>query len=262
MRRTNRVTRFSVIPIFILVTTLIPFSITAQTKIKQKSVQSVSLSPVNTQEMIELFSTLNTPDFPTWLDSNTLLAPDLQSSDEQFARATWLAQLHIVQDQAACDRLHQQAASVLKLFHRQHTIRFFIYLDDYPNIQTIAGSYLAASTGLIQLLKRDSPDNSQLNGLVAHELARTIHQNQFVEAWKHEDFQTVRSFELFYDAVATSALNHLWLQSEQYALVLERMTRNTTGRETDPIRHPTLDQRQSLIRTITHAQRSAVIAIK
>ena len=28
------------------------------------------------------------------------------------------------------------------------------------NIQTIAGSYLGASTGLIQLLKRDSPDNS------------------------------------------------------------------------------------------------------
>ena len=139
------------------------------------------LNPINTQQMIEFFSKLKTPDFPAWLYSTTRSAPDLQSSDKHFARATWLAQLHIVQDQETCDQLHQRAVPVLKLFHRLHTIRFFIYLDDYPNIQTIAGSYLGVSTGLIRLLKRDSRDNSQLNALVAHELARTIHQDRFVE---------------------------------------------------------------------------------
>jgi len=249
----------------ILLSTFTPCSITAQTTTNQTPVnipvQSVPLNPINTQQMIEFFSKLKTPDFPAWLYSTTRSAPDLQSSDKHFARATWLAQLHIVQDQETCDQLHQQAVPVLKLFHRLHTIRFFIYLDDYPNIQTIAGSYLGVSTGLIRLLKRDSRDNSQLNALVAHELARTIHQDRFVEAWTHEDFQTVKAFELFYDAVATSALNHLQLQSEQYGLILDRMTRNTTGRDTDHTRHPTLEQRQSLIRTIGLPQRSSLIAL-
>src|SRR5919106_5501144 len=87
--------------------------------------------------------------------------------------------------------------------------KFFIYLDNYPNMQTIAGSYLGVSTGLLQLLKRDTPDNAQLNGLVAHELARDIQKEGFITAWKNEDLQTLKSYELFYDAVATATMNHL-----------------------------------------------------
>ena len=75
------------------------------------------------------------------------------SSRSKAARATWLSQLHIVQDHTTCARLQQQAAPVLKLFGRKDTIQFFIYLNKHPNLQTIAGSYLGVSTGLIELLK-------------------------------------------------------------------------------------------------------------
>jgi len=161
-----------------------------------------------------------------------------------------LAQLHIVQDQLTCDRLQQQAAPVLKLFGRENTVQFFIYFDNYPNIQTIAGSYLGVSTGLIQLLKRDTSDSAQLNGLVAHELARGIQKEGFITAWKNEDFETLKAYELFYDAVATATMNHLRLPSQQYALILERMITQSRGRCTDRTRHPDLEQRQSLINTI------------
>jgi hypothetical protein len=215
--------------------------------------QSTQFNPTDTQQMIEHFAKLRDSDFPTWLRSTLSSTTHHQPTDNAFARATWLAQLHIIQDQTTCDRLQQQAAPVIKLFGREQTVHFFIYLDNYPNIQTIAGSYLGVSTGLIQLLKRDTADNAQLNGLVAHELARDIQKEGFITAWKNDDLQTLKAYELFYDAVATTSMNHLRMPSQQYAVILERMLAHSRGQNTDRTRHPALDQRQSLIRTISVA---------
>jgi|GEM_PF-2217932 hypothetical protein len=245
------------IAITIVFGTLLSSSTSAQTqppRTLRTNPQSVPFNPANTQEVIQLFRSLKTTDLPAWLHSTLSSAKAQQSDNDAFARATWLSQLHIVQDQTTCARLKQQTASVLKLFGRHETVQFFIYLDNYPNLQTIAGSYLGFSTGLIHLLKRDTPDNAQLNGLVAHELARGIQRERFIEAWKNEDVRTIRAFELFYDAVATAALNHLRLSSQQYALILQRMIATSTVNSTDRTRHPDLEQRQSLIRTIALAQ--------
>lgn len=246
----------TLITITIAVATLLPPSATAQNTLPTKTTQSAPVDPANTKQVIQLFSNLKAPDLPTWLRSSLSSTTRQQSNDDDFARATWLSQLHIVQDQAACARLHHQATPILKLFGRQDTVRFFIYLDKHPNLQTIAGSYLGVSTGLMELLKHDTPDSVQLNGLVAHELARAIQQETFIAAWRNEDFQTIRAFELFYDAVATAALTHLHLATQQYALILQRMIRHNTGNNTDRQRHPDLKQRQTVIRTITLAQSS------
>jgi len=240
----------------ILFCTLIASSTKAQTprfRIPHSN-PPVTLNPANTDEVIQLFRTLKPTELPAWLHSSLSATPP-QNANDTFARATWLAQLHIVQDEPTCDRLKEQAAPVLKLFGRYNTVRFFVYYDNYPNLQTIAGSYLGISTGLLRLLKRDTPDNAQLIGLVAHELARGIQQERFITAWKNEDFQSLKAFELFYDAVATAALNHLHLPSQQYALILQRMIALTSLNSTDRTRHPGLDRRQSLIRVIglTHS---------
>jgi hypothetical protein len=42
-------------------------------------------------------------------------------------------------------------------------------------------------------------------------------------AWKNEDLKTLTAFELFYDAIATAAMNHLRLPVQKYALVLQQM---------------------------------------
>jgi hypothetical protein len=221
--------------------------------------QSISLNPANTQQIIEYFAKLTDSDLQPWLRSTLSPSTTHDQSNYGFAHATWLAQLHIVQDQATCDRLQHQAAPVLKLFGRENTVHFFIYFDNYPNIQTIAGSYLGVSTGLIQLLKRDTSDSPQLNGLVAHELARDIQKDGFITASKNEDFQTLKAYELFYDAVATATMNHLRLPSQQYSLILERMITHSRGRSTDRTRHPDLEQRQSLIKTIgVHSPNSPI----
>jgi hypothetical protein len=68
-------------------------------------------------------------------------------------------------------------------------------------------------------------------------------------AWKNEDLKTLTAFELFYDAVATAAMNHLRLPVQKYALVLQQMIAYIRGNGTDRKRHPDLEQRQSLIRT-------------
>jgi hypothetical protein len=226
----------------------------AQNKPYRKSpitaTQSTRFNPTDTEHVIEYFARMRDSDFPTWLRSTLSSTSAHQPNRNGFARATWLAQLNIVQDQAMCDRLQQQAAPVIRLFGREHTLQFFIYLDTYPNIQTIAGSYLGVSTGLLQLLKRDTPDNAQLNGLVAHELARDIQKEGFITAWKNEDLQTLKEYELFYDAVATATMNHLRMPSQRYALILELMIAYTRGHTTDRTRHPDFEKRQSLIRAI------------
>lgn len=122
-------------------------------------------------------------------------------------------------------------------------------------MQTIAGSYLGLSTGLIRLLKRDTSDNAQLNGLVAHELARGIQKEGFGTAWKNEDLHTLKAYELYYDAVAAATMNHLRMPSQQYALILELMIAHSRGHNTDRTRHPDLEQRRSLIRRIGIAHR-------
>lgn len=245
---------FSPFAITIVLTALLPLSTKAQNKPHHKSLitatQSTAFNPTDTQQVIEHFANLRDSDFPTWLRSSlsSTTVPQLNGND--FARASWLAQLNIVQDQAMCDRLQQQAAPVIRLFGREHKLQFFIYLDTYPNMQTIAGSHLGVSTGLLQLLKRDTPDNAQLNGLVAHELARDIQKEGFIRAWKNEDVQTLKGYELFYDAVATATMNHLGMPSQRYALILELMIAYTRGHTTDRTRHPDLEKRQSVIRAI------------
>ena len=233
---------------------LLPLSTKAQKKPHRTSpiaaTQSATFDPTNTQQVIEYFAKLRDSNLPAWLGSMLSSTTPHLPNDNSFARATWLAQLHIVQDRATCERLQHQAAPVLKLFGREKTVQFFIYLDNYPNMQTIAASYLGVSTGLIQLLKRDTSDSAQFNALVAHELARAIHKEGFITAWKNEDFHTLKAYELFYDAVATATMNHLRLPSQQYALILERMIAHSRGRSTDRTRHPDLEQRQFLIQTI------------
>jgi hypothetical protein len=244
----------TLVAITLVLSALFPLPTKAQNKSPRKSVvtttQSTQFNPTDTQQVIQHFAKLRDSDFPTWLRSTLSSTTRHQLNDNDFARATWLAQLNIVQDQATCDRLQQQAAPVIRLFRREHTVQFFIYLDTYPNMQTIAGSYLGVSTGLLQLLKRDTPDNAQLNGLVAHELARDIQKEGFITAWKNEDLQTLKGYELFYDAVATATMNHLRMPSQHYALILERMIAYTRGHTTDRRRHPDLEKRRSLIRAI------------
>jgi hypothetical protein len=235
----------------IVLSTLLTLSTKAQNKPHPiTTTQSTPLNPTNTQQVIEYFANLKDSDLAARLRSTLSSTSHPVLTDHGFARATWLAQLHIVQDPTTCARLQQQAAPVLKLFGRENIVQFFIYLDNYPNMQTIAGSYLGVSTGLIQLLKRDTRDNAQLNGLVAHELARSIQKEGFITAWENEDFHALKAYELFYDAVATAAMNHLRMSAQQYALILERMIAHSRGHNTDRTRHPGLEQRQSLIRTI------------
>jgi hypothetical protein len=245
---------FTTFAIAIVLTALLPLSNKAQNKPHHKSpitaAQSTTFNPTDTQQVIEHFANFRDSDFPTWLRSSLSSTTRQQLNDDGFARATWLAQLNIVQDQARCDRLQQRAAPVIRLFGREHTLQFFIYLDTYPNIQTIAGSHLGVSTGLLELLKRDTPDSAEFNGLVAHELARDIQKEGFLTAWKNEDLQTLKAYELFYDAVATATMTHLRMPSQQYALVLQRMIAYTRGHNTDHTRHPDLETRQSLIRAI------------
>ena len=249
--------KYTLLTLIAMTLVLSALSTKAQNKPYRKSpitpTQSTPFNPTDTQHVIEHFARMRDSDFATWLRSTLSSTTAHQLNGNGFARATWLAQLNIVQDQAMCDRLQQQAAPVIRLFGREHTLQFFIYLDTYPNMQTIAGAYLGVSTGLLQLLKRDTPDNAQLNGLVAHELARGIQREGFITAWKNEDSQTLRACELFYDAVATASMNYLRMPSQQYAVILERMIAHGRGHNTDRTRHPALEQRQSLIRTISVA---------
>lgn len=205
--------------------------------------------PTNTQEVIRIFGSLPLDNFRTWLTAELPLPAPIDQI--AFARAAQRAQINIVSDPTTCKRLRQQVLPVLILFGRENHIRFVVYYDSYPQLQTLALNYLAISTGLLQLLKTDA----QLNGLVAHELARAIHRSVFQSAWANDDQNTLRNMELFYDAVTTLALKAINLSPEDYAVFLQRMINyNVATRSSNNTlhynRHPTLQERQRVIRQI------------
>ena len=237
----------------------------AQTGHRHKSLVTIpstnvteTFDPTNPNVTIKQLIALTPVHFDTWL---TLVLPTPVSStvrDDAFPRATWLAQLQIVDDFKTCNRLQQQTLPLLRLFHREHAVRFFIYRDNYPNVQTVAFSYIGISTGLLDLLERDTT-GAQLNGLVAHELARDIVKDRFIKAWKHEDFQTIRQLELFHDVIAAIALHRLQLPSQQYAFILKQMSAHNTMRNDyaadnlERKRHPSLNDRQLVINSVALA---------
>lgn len=218
------------------------------------------LDPTNTEEVIRIFGSLPLGNFKTWL---TAELPVPAPIDEiAFARAAQRAQINIVTDPTTCQSLRQKALPILKLFNRENHIRFVVYYDSYPQLQTLALNHLAVSTGLLQILKTDA----QLNGLVAHELARTLKPGIFQSAWASDDLDTLRRMELFYDAVATLAMKTLNSYPEEYAVFLQRMINynvatSSSNNTLASSRHPALQDRQRVIRQID-LQHSTVTRIE
>ena len=211
--------------------------------------QALLSDPTNTEEVIRIFGSLPLDKFRTWLTAE--LPPPAPIDEIAFARAAQRAQINIVSDPKTCERLQQQALPILKLFNRENHIRFVVYYDSYPQLQTLALNYLAISTGLLQILKSDA----QLNGLIAHELARAIKPGIFQSAYADNDVNTLRQMELFYDAVATLALKTINSSPEDYAVFLQRMINynvatSSSNNTLKYNRHPTLQHRQRLIRQI------------
>ena len=219
---------------------------------------ATTFDPTKPNLIIQQLNALTPLQFEIWLISVLPIPVSPTIRDEAFPRATWLAQLQIVDDFKTCNRLQQQTLQLLLLFHPEHSVRFFIYRDNYPNLQTVAFSYIGISTGLLDLLQRDTT-GAQLNGLVAHELARDIVKDRFIKAWKREDFQTIRQLELFHDVIAALALHRLQLPPQQYAFILKQMSAHNTMRNdyaTDNLerkRHPSLNDRQLVINSVALA---------
>ena len=253
-----------IISICLIALLLSPLSKNAQTGHRQKPLVTTRSTNVTTTfdptnpNVIQQLIALSPLQFETWLTSvlPTPVSPTVR--DEAFPRATWLAQLPIVDDFTTCNRLQQQTLPLLRLFHREHSVRFFIYRDNYPNVQTVAFSYIGISTGLLDLLQRDTT-GAQLNGLVAHELARDIVKDKFIKAWKLEDFQTIRQLELFHDVIAALALHRLQLPPQQYAFILKQMSAHNTMRNDYALdnlerkRHASLNDRQLVINSVALA---------
>lgn len=216
---------------------------------KRAPPQPLLADPTNTQEVIRIFGSLPLDNFRSWL---TAELPVPAPIDEiAFARAAQQAQINIVSDPKTCERLQRQALPILKLFNRENNVRFVVYYDSYPQLQTLALNHLAISTGLLPILKSDA----QLNGLIAHELARPIKRSIFQSAWADDDVTTLRKMELFYDSVATLALKTINSSPEDYAVFLQRMINynvatSSSNNTLKYNRHPVLQDRQRVIRQI------------
>src|SRR5262245_48487770 len=132
-----------IISVCLITLLLSPLSNNAQTAHRQKPLVTTpstnvttTFDPTNPNVIIRQLIALTPLQFDTWL--TTVLPTPVSATvrDEAFPRATWLAQLQIVDDFKTSNRLQQQTLPLLRLFHREHSTRFFIYRDNYPNVQT------------------------------------------------------------------------------------------------------------------------------
>jgi len=249
----NPVRPFLILTLALLVSFHTAYATNLRSKQPEKqtraTAQALLSNPTNTEEVIRIFGSLPLDNFRTWLTAELPLPAPID--EIMFARAAQRAQINIVTDPETCERLQQQALPILRLFNRENHIRFVVYYDSYPQLQTLALNYLAISTGLLQILKSDA----QLNGLIAHKLATATKPGIFQSAWIDDDVNTLRRMELFYDAVATLALKTINSSPEDYAVFLQPMINynvatSSSNNTLKYNRHPTLQDRQRVIRQI------------
>lgn len=199
-----------------------------------------------TASLVETFGSMSDLQFRQWLAASAPPARAVEERDRLISTAPRDAGITLVNDERTCAQLAAQAAPALTLFGRRDVVRFIIFRHHEPLMRTMAGAYVAVSTGMVEALGSDA----ELNGLVSHELAHELRRREFNQAWLRGDLEEMRRIELFCDAVAARALRALGMDARAYERILTRMieyspetARNNAGAS----EHPALSVRRRLL---------------
>lgn len=152
---------------------------------------------------VQAYGTLSDEEFSNWIAS--VQYPNMPSSDQQ---RQWTAQFvrnvsrDVVEDGDTIYRLSERSAPVLRLFHREGKLRFIVFNEPSPFVNSVSGTCIGFSTGALALVKTDD----ELYALVAHELAHEYTDVEYHKAFATQNWQRTRALELNCDAIAARVL--------------------------------------------------------
>jgi hypothetical protein len=196
--------------------------------------------------LVDTFGSMSDAQFVSWLAENRPEETPVEAREQLIRTAGTDAPFTVINDRRMTERLEAKALPVLKLFGRERTIRFLIFRERAPLIKTMAGSYVAISTGLVERLTTDA----ELNGLVAHELTHELKKKEYFQASMRNDLEGMRRVELFCDAVAARALRMLGMNQADYRNILTSMIEfdaETLQSNSGHNEYPALSVRQQLL---------------
>ena len=145
------------------------------------------------------------------------------------------------------ERLKESLQPVLAYHDRDGKLPIIVLRSDQPKAFVVARVALIITSKLMFITSE-----SELRGIVAHELAHDYLWEERDRAFKEKNESLLREIELFCDAVAAITLKEIGDDPAYYAQALKRMTYvgstagNTTRSETKT--HPSLDARVKLNR--------------
>jgi predicted Zn-dependent protease len=138
---------------------------------------------------------------------------------------------------------------VLRFHEREDSIEFVIFRHHEPLAFSLAGTWIAISTGLLEHVQTED----QLCALVAHELGHQYFITEFWNAYEANDLAGMRQLELACDAIAAVTLIALGKDPSELEKALSmiinysvEMKRNNDGTGA----HPALDARLNTIQLV------------
>lgn len=206
----------------------------------------------------EAFGRFTRAEFAAWLSTVTAPAP----APDEAARVAIafrsavrrFGPRHSDASGPEVTRLRARLLPVLRLFGRENLI-VVIAEDPEPRIDHVVGAGLIVTTGML----RAAASDDQLNGWVAHALARERHLQRAVAAVRSGDDLSLRRIELECDAVAADALFFTGMDPLAYAQSVFAVVTSDPERArvydgvTD---HPSLADRLRLIERLAKSLKS------
>jgi hypothetical protein len=170
------------------------------------------------QQVLALLGELDPAKACAYLDRRRMPPFPPQARQEILATLPPQVRQRRITSQERLSRLERVLQPVLVYHRRESGVEIVLFQDTIPFASLFGRVAILISTKLLAITKE-----SELRGIVAHELAHEYRWWEAVEARRNRDYSKLREIELFCDAVAALTLRETGGDPLDYAAALEHL---------------------------------------
>lgn len=181
---------------------------------------SVQRADPEVAEIARNFGSLSKEEFLNWLA--TMQRRTVRSADARNQSiTTYLSgcQSPVLKDGDDFYKLSERTRPALKLFRREGVIKFIVLVEAEPSIESLTGTSISVTTGLLSMIETDE----ELNSLVLHELAHEMSDEEHRKATMAGNLKALRRIEISCDAVSALSLKALDMNPRALGKILFKM---------------------------------------
>lgn len=246
--------------IILLSVFLLIFGITGESLAQQSGRRTLPSNSISVQrvdpEVIEIartFGSLSREEFLNWLATveHHKVRPEAERN-QSISSYLKDSQLPVLNDGDKFYNLSARTSPALKLFHREGVVKFIVFVEAEPLIESLTGTSIFVTTGLLRMIESDD----QFNALVLHELAHELSDEEHREATKANNLPALRRMEMTCDAISALSLKALGMNPGALGRILYKMiswSPETMRSNNGSRNHPSLGSRLRLNELLSKA---------